>query len=253
MNCPVIAVANHKGGSGKTTTCYYMARELVDRGQRVLVVDLDDQGTLTYRLTKGKDWPLTIADLLTGAASFEDGLIALRCHSLVSGGRLCVVPADHRLAWAAARIQAMSPNHMFLRKGLAGQREEYDVILLDCPPSADIVIVNALVAADLVLMCATPSPESWAGMERMRSMVADLNDAGVSQARVMGIIATQVVERANLHRAHLLKMEEDLIGSIPMRIGIDADAQLAAAYKPVADAIVDYLRVSQETEAEHAA
>ncbi len=243
MTTPIIAFCNHKGGSGKTTSAYYIACLWNGMGINALAIDLDSQGTLSSRmggLSNRDAGDPTIADLL--ASTMHHGeLAADDCITITGHGDL--ITADHRLGWIAAKMQASSPNHNILQRALKPLVPHWDVVLIDCPPSADIVIVNALVAATHAVICATPTPESWDGQERMRAMIADLR-ASLGQApTVLGLLATQTVERANLHRMHLRKMEDDLIGSVPMRIGADQDAQLLGAYGPIAQHLAEALDI----------
>jgi chromosome partitioning protein len=235
---PIIAVANHKGGAGKTTTAYYLALHLA-KTMRVLAVDLDDQAGLTSRMTTERTFERTVADVLLREATVAEAIYP----ACDSPGWPSLVPADTRLSWAAAKLQAMSPNHLFLARALAAA-SDYDVILLDCPPSADIVIVNAMMAATHLVMAATPTVESFEGTLRMRAMIGDLADMTGRQPEILGIVATQVVGNSKSHQRYLAEMRTEamlgdygLLGCVPMRVGVDASQQLFDAYADVAQRI----------------
>lgn len=239
MGTPVVAVGNHKGGSGKSITTHYLAHLWARAGRRVLAVDLDDQGTLSARC--GVEEPgTTVADLLVG-----DGAEICRGQLWAAQGRgaldrvpaFDLIPADYRLAWAAAKMQASAPNHAFLRRALAGLAGEYDAVLLDLPPSAGIVVINALCAATHLLLAATPTVESVEGIARMKRMVDDVRDAVGSAPEVVGVAATQAVVRTVSHAEHLAALGNEVLGVIPLRLGQDAGAQLMYAYEPLADAV----------------
>ncbi len=238
---PIVAFANHKGGSGKTTSAYYIAEHWGRLGISTLAIDLDSQGTLSGRMVKSIDRTgddPTVADLLANTMSRGD----LDCDScIVVNARYSVICADHRLAWVAAKMQTASPNHNILQRAIRQVAAPFDVVVLDCPPSSDIIIVNALVAATHVVICATPTPESWSGQLRMRGMIEDLRESIGQAPQVVGLIATQNVERANLHRTHIQRMTPDLLGAVPLRVGADQDYQLRQAYAPLADELAGRL------------
>lgn len=246
MTTPIIAFCNHKGGSGKTTSAYYIAALWSSMGINTLAIDLDSQGTLSRRMSGAGSRDAgdpTIADLLASTMHRGD-LDADDC--ILSTGRCDLIPADHRLGWVAAKMQAHSPNHNILQRAIKPLTPHWDAIIMDCPPSADIIIVNALVAATHAVICATPTPESWDGQERMRAMIADIAESIGQAPAVLGLLATQTVERAHLHRMHMQKMDPDLIGSVPLRIGVDQDAQLLAAYRPLAEHLAVALELDRE-------
>jgi chromosome partitioning protein len=246
---PILAFANHKGGSGKTTSAYYIAEHWGRMGISTLAIDLDSQGTLSGRMVSQHDrdgGDPTIADMLAitmtrGDMNFDDCILVQPYYS--------VICADHRLGWVAAKMQTASPNHNILQRAIRQLANHFDAVIIDCPPSADIVIVNALVAATHVVICATPTPESWDGQERMRAMIEDLRESVGQAPQFVGIIATQSVERANLHRMHIAKMDPDLIGAVPMRVGVDQDFQLRQAYGPIAEHLAIALELQPQPEA----
>lgn len=231
----IIAVANHKGGSGKTTTTYYLGLALAAAKRSALLIDLDDQGTLTSRLHAGAPPQTTIADVLDGRS-----LIGAYYQHDRHAAPLAYVPADHRLAWIAARLQASSPNHAFLRQAWqrAAMKPGPDYVLLDCPPNAGVLLINALALADYVLIPATPTEESYAGLLRMEAMVDEISGILNHDVRNLGVVATMVSAASVSEQHYLAQMDGALIGRIPRRVGRDADAHLRAAYADVAMAIV---------------
>ena len=239
---PIIAVANHKGGSGKTTTAYHLSAWLaINEGLRVLAVDLDDQGGLTSRMPVERPFLYTVADVLLRDATLEQARLVA---GVYDEGCLHLLPADTRLAWAAAKLQAMSPNHMFLARALA-KATDYDAIVLDCPPSADIVIVNALMAATHLVIAATPTIESYDGMVRMSAMIDDLGEMTGRCPERLGVVATQVVTNSKAHNAYIYRMGVyNLLGCVPMRVGVDASTQIAAAYAPIVGAVLKGVKAS---------
>ena len=223
----IIAIANHKGGSGKTTTTYYLDQALAAT-RSVLLIDLDDQGTLTSRLHEGVPPAYTIADALDGRPMAE----AVCGHN----EKLEYICADHRLAWIAARLQASSPNHAFLRQ--AWQRSNldiaYDYVLLDCPPSAGVLLINALALADAVIIPATPTEESYAGLLRMESMIDDVSSILNHQVRNLGAVLTMTSPASASEQHYIEQLKHISLGSVPRRVGRDADAQLRQAYTRIA-------------------
>jgi chromosome partitioning protein len=231
----IIAVANHKGGSGKTTTAYYLGLALASAKRSVLLIDLDDQGTLTSRLHAGAPPQTTIADVLDGR-SMSSAYFEHDHHA----APLAYIAADHRLAWIAARLQASSPNHAFLRQAWqrAAMKPGPDYVLLDCPPNAGVLLINALALADYVLIPATPTEESYAGLLRMEAMVDEISAILNHDVRNLGVVATMVSPASASEQHYLAQMDGALIGRIPRRVGRDADAHLRAAYADVATAIM---------------
>jgi chromosome partitioning protein len=154
-----ITVLSQKGGTGKTTT----TRTLVDVfrriGLRVLAVDMDPQGNLTDYFAVGDEPEPTLADVLTGRAEAADAI-----HS-------DVLPASIHLAEAELLLSGKIGREMMLRRALEGVADDYDLVLVDCPPSLGLLTVNALVAADRALISTEAEYFSLQGVEQALEVV----------------------------------------------------------------------------------
>jgi chromosome partitioning protein len=142
----VYALANQKGGVGKTTTAVNLAACVAEAGYDALLVDIDPQANATIALGLGKDAPETVYDVLVGAVALEDVIIP------TSIDRLSIAPAGPDLAGATVELPQTPGSEVRLREAIAAVRDRYAFVLLDCPPSLGPLTVNALVAADRVIV-----------------------------------------------------------------------------------------------------
>ena len=142
----ILCVANLKGGVGKTTTAVNLAACVAEAGYDTLLVDIDPQCNATIALGLGKDAPQTLYDVLIDSVPLED--VVLR----TAIDRLDIGPSGPDLAGATVELPRMPGSETRLRQALAPSRERYAFILLDCPPSLGPLTVNALVAADRVIV-----------------------------------------------------------------------------------------------------
>jgi chromosome partitioning protein len=143
----VLAVANQKGGVGKTTTAVNLGAALADRGFRVLVIDLDPQGNATTGLgISHRNVEGSIYDVIMNDVPIED------CVEPTSVRNLFVVPATIDLAGAEIELVPAFSRELKLRRAIQAARDEYDLIFIDCPPSLGLLTVNGLAAADDVIV-----------------------------------------------------------------------------------------------------
>ncbi len=143
----IVAVANQKGGVGKTTTCVNLGAGLAELGFRTLVVDLDPQGNATTGLgVNHRSVQGSVYDVIMHAAPVED------CIEPTSVKNLFVIPATIDLAGAEIELVPAMSRELKLRNALNGVRDDYDIMLIDCPPSLGLLTVNGLAAADEVLV-----------------------------------------------------------------------------------------------------
>jgi chromosome partitioning protein len=142
----VYAIANQKGGVGKTTTAVNLAACVAEAGYETLLVDIDPQCNATLGIGVGKDLPTTVYDVLVGSATLEEIIVA----SAID--HLSVAPAGPDLAGANVELPREPGSELRLRSALEGVRGRYTFVLLDCPPSLGPLTINALVAADRVIV-----------------------------------------------------------------------------------------------------
>ena len=142
----VYAIANQKGGVGKTTTAVNLAACVAEAGYEALLIDIDPQCNATVGLGVPKDLPATVYDVISGAATLDDVLV----QSAIP--HLWVAPAGPDLAGANAELPRVSGSETRLKDALAAVRARFTFTLLDCPPSLGPLTVNALVAADRVIV-----------------------------------------------------------------------------------------------------
>jgi chromosome partitioning protein len=185
-------VINNKGGVGKTTTCVNVAAGLAHRGRRVLVVDLDSQGSASLALGVDHDnLRPSAADALFGERRADDILRS----TPVDGLDLMTGSLD--LANADVRLKKMSNGEKRLREILAPIASRYDQILIDCPPSTSILSVNALVSADAFIIPVTPSYLALEGVVSLGKVVRRVRRGIGEAAPVLGIALTQVDRSEN--------------------------------------------------------
>ncbi len=197
MRARVVAVTNQKGGVGKTTTTINLAASLALADHKVLLVDVDPQANLTSGVgLRGQSGPAgTIYEALTGTGAAPDpgGFIL---PTAVDG--LFAIPADRNLTGAEIELVSLPEREQRLGRFLAPLRDQFDSIFIDCPPSLGLLTLNALVAADAVLI---PLHCEYFALEGLADLVATLRRVRASlnpSLDIDGVLLTMHDERTNL-------------------------------------------------------
>jgi chromosome partitioning protein len=189
----VLAVANQKGGVGKTTTAVNLAGELVRRGQRVLLVDSDPQGNATTSLGIAKrDLQATTYDLLMGTADLTA--------AIQSSGRdrFDLIPADEDLAGAAVELVGVERRDHRLSDAIQQISASYDHVIIDCPPSLGVLTLNALIAAQYVLIPLQCEYLALEGLAQLKGTLDRVRDGLNPSLRILGVVMTMYDGRTNL-------------------------------------------------------
>ncbi len=191
----IIAIANQKGGVGKTTTAVNLGWALAEVGRRILIVDLDPQANATSSFgLQGLDGT-SLYEPLLGEASIINKIVPTRCE------RLFIVPADLDLAGAEVEIARMENHLTRLAETLQPLRADdtFDFVLLDCPPSLGILMTNALAAADELLTPIQCEYFALEGLVKIVRVVEQIRDSGANdRLEIGGIVMTMFDSRTNL-------------------------------------------------------
>ena len=190
----ILAIANQKGGVGKTTTAINLGAALARTGRRVLLVDLDPQGNASTGLGLfPEDRDRTVFDILQGTSLAADAV------SPTEVANLSLVPSTTDLAAADVTLSGRPRRSYLLRdalrhKDMAG----YDYILIDCPPSLSTLTVNALVAADAVLVPLQSEFFALEGLSQLMMTIREVRTAANPDLRIEGVVLTMYDRRNNL-------------------------------------------------------
>ena len=197
-----IAVASQKGGVGKTTTVACLGVALAELGQRVLLVDLDPQACLTFSLgIDPEDLVQSVHDVLTGAARIRDVVVATQ-------DGVDLVPASIELAQVEASLLSRGGREHTLDDALGDLRSHYDWVILDCPPTLGILTINALTAADEVIVPLQCETLAHRGVGQLVETVRDVARITNPRLRISGILPTMYDGRTTHARAVLADIAE---------------------------------------------
>ncbi len=189
-----IAVAQHKGGTGKTTTCLNLGASLCDMGKSVLIVDLDPQASLTLSL--GID-PLQVGKsthqvLVDPAVKMKDAIVQRPTLNLfVVPSRLDLVMAESELAGKIGREKALA-------KKLTAVKTDYDYIFIDCPPTLGLLVANALAAADSVLIPVQCEPLTLYGVKHLLEIINLIKEEVNPDLKIEGVLRTMFDRRTKM-------------------------------------------------------
>jgi chromosome partitioning protein len=219
----IVAVTNQKGGVGKTTTTVNLAYNLASEFKlRVLLVDLDPQGNATSGLGIAKESVKNIGDVLTGAAKLKDAI------SPTMNANLFLASTDRRLADSEVILAQAQDRLTKLKGALSSVNNDYDVILIDCPPSLGILTVNALDAATHVILPVQAEYYALEGLSQLLETMQKVKKSLNPNLEILGVLMTMVDKRNSLSDAVSAEVVKHFPKSM-FKIQIPRNVRLAEA------------------------
>ena len=197
----IIAIANQKGGVGKTTTAINLSASLAANDLKILLIDSDPQGNATTGLgvSKGEGRP-TFYQVLMGEHDITEAVV----HTEFDG--LDIIPSDKNLVAANLELVELANRETRLREKIEPIRNRYQYILIDCPPALDLLTVNAMVAADSVLIPMQCEFFALEGISQLLDTIDRVRNSFEPNLKVEGVLLTMYDDRTNLTR----QVEQDL-------------------------------------------
>lgn len=241
----VIAIANQKGGVAKTTTTHNLGVALAAQGKRVLMIDLDSQASLTISVgLEPLEVEKTIVDVLR-----KDGTPLIECVQRLSN-RLHIVTSIIDLAPMEMELLSRASREKILDRALRPVREQYDFILIDCPPQLSILTINALSCADGVLIPVKTDYLAYRGLTQLQDSIQEIQELINPGLKVLGVIATLYDTRVADDREilALLRKEYNLLGVIK-RLAVAKkgiyDGLAAVEQAPNSDLAREYVAIAE--------
>ncbi len=189
----IIAIANQKGGVGKTTTSINLSASLAEKGKKVLVIDTDPQGNTTSGFGVDKnDLEDTIYELILGECSIEDCIIK----DVVKN--VSILPSNVNLAAAEIELIGVERKEYILKKEVDWVKDQYDFIIIDCPPSLNALTINALTTADSVLVPIQCEYYALEGLSQLIHTVNLVKERLNPDLEMEGVVFTMYDSRTNL-------------------------------------------------------
>ncbi len=207
----VIALANQKGGVGKTTTTINLASHVAKQGKKVLVIDLDPQGNTTSGLGVDKNvQENSIYELLVGDCTVADCLKELRFKNVKGTRKLTLIPSKVDLAGAEIEIANFENKEYLLKERISSVRDNYDYILIDCPPSLSLLTVNAMTTADSILIPVQCEYYALEGLAQLLETIRLVQERLNEKLEIEGLVFTMYDSHTNLSRQVVEDVKENL-------------------------------------------
>ena len=188
----IIAIANQKGGVGKTTTAVNLSAALAEAGKKVLMTDLDPQGNTTSGLGGRVNERNSVYDAMMGRTSLKTSIQNTEIR------KLHLLGSDIRLAAAEVELVSVNDREFYLKKLLGPVRDDYDFIFVDCPPSLSLLTLNALAAADTVLVPIQCEYYALEGVTSLMNTIQRVKRTFNPRLEIEGILLTMLDGRTNL-------------------------------------------------------
>lgn len=189
----VIAIANQKGGVGKSTTAINLSSCLGEMGQKVLTIDMDPQGNTTSGMGIDKDeQENTVYELLLSECEIKESIIELEFDNVF------LIPSNVNLAGAEIELIGIEDKEFILKNQIEKVKEEYDYIVIDCPPSLNMLTINAMTTADTVLVPIQCEYYALEGLSQLMHTIELVQERLNSDLEIEGVVFTMYDARTNL-------------------------------------------------------